>query len=70
MGCLIYYVLTDGQHPFGNSDHQRIHNIEVYSSDRCTYALTELTGAIGETAKPLIQQMINHDPNQRYITFT
>ena len=69
MGCLIYYVLTDGQHPFGNIDHQRICNIEVYSSDSYTYALTELTyaGAIGETAKPLIQQMINHDPNQRYI---
>ena len=62
MGCLIYYVLTDGQHPFGNSDHQRIHNI---SSDSYTYALTELTGAIGETVKPLIQQMINHDPKQR-----
>ena len=29
------------------------------------HALTELTGAIGETAKPLIQQMINYDPNQR-----
>ena len=64
MGCLIYYVLTDGQHPFGNSD-QCVDNIKIYSSDSCTYVLTELTGAIGETAKPLIQQMINHDPNQR-----
>ena len=63
MGCLIYYVLTNGQHPFGDTSCLR--NIMRYDSNNCTYSLEALDGKIKETAKPLIEQMINYDPTQR-----
>ena len=63
MGCLIYYVLTDGQHPFG--DNSCLRNIMRYDTNNCTYSLAGLDGKIRETAKPLIEQMINYDSTQR-----
>ena len=61
MGCLIYYVLTDGQHPFGNTSCLR----NIITNNYSLAALDALDEEIKQTAKPLIEQMINYDPTQR-----
>lgn len=56
LGCLFYYVLTGGQHPFGRSGqrHQLIN-----------YHLFDLSGCKDEPQRKIISQMINYDAKQR-----
>ena len=61
MGCLIYYVLTDGQHPFGDTSCL----FNIITNNYSLAGLDAFDGKIKETAKPLIEQMINYDPTQR-----
>ncbi|XP_064384152.1 serine/threonine-protein kinase/endoribonuclease IRE1-like isoform X2 [Halichondria panicea] len=55
MGCVIYYVLSAGQHPFGSSLRRQA-NIE--SGD---YSLNDLNGSNKHTASELVKDMISHN---------
>lgn len=66
-GCLFYYVLTDGGHPYG-SRYERERNIVSGLYDLSLLQnVKELreTGGV-EEALNLIQAMINHDPEKRF----
>lgn len=60
-GCVFYYVLTNGDHPFGDR-YSRERNILLDQPD-----LTGLDalGQEGVEAKDLISKMIAHNPNDR-----
>ena len=61
MGCVIYFVLSNGKHPFGNRfDVARQNIIEN------EYTLDDLDGEEWPTAKNLINLMIKFDKSQRY----
>ncbi|GAM20179.1 hypothetical protein SAMD00019534_033540 [Acytostelium subglobosum LB1] len=57
LGCLMYYILTDGGHPFGDIIHRRVTKIVDNQ-----YDLDHLTDVY---AADLITQMISHDPSTR-----
>ena len=59
MGCVFYYVLTDGLHIFGDS-FKRQANILAAEYNFDGLLKTENTDSI--LAVQLIQDMINHDP--------
>jgi serine/threonine-protein kinase/endoribonuclease IRE1 len=62
MGCLFYYVLTDGEHPFGNLSYLRDGRIMDNQVD-----LTSLDCGTndGVEAMDLISRMINPNPSER-----
>ena len=62
MGCVIYYVLSDGQHPFGNDIYTAITNFDAYS-----YTLDDISDEVEdrELAKHLIVQMIHENKDLR-----
>jgi len=59
LGCLFYYTLTNGQHPFGGLL-QRQSNILIGQ-----FSLNEISDEESLSKSNLIQAMINADPNER-----
>ncbi|XP_060523248.1 serine/threonine-protein kinase/endoribonuclease IRE1 [Cylas formicarius] len=61
LGCLYYYVLSDGSHPFGDVLRRQA-NILMGEYDLC-----ELRGEHWETElrKPLLEALLSSDPEQR-----
>ncbi|KAF8455671.1 hypothetical protein BGX38DRAFT_1166071 [Terfezia claveryi] len=67
MGCVFFFVLTQGGHPFGPSKYSRELNVVTGQSD---LEPLEILGAIGTLAKDLIQRMIQRNPKARPDTTT
>lgn len=63
MGCLFYYVLTDGEHPFGNLTYLRDGRIMDNQSD---LSALDCHTNDGVEAKDLISRMISPNPSDRY----
>ena len=63
MGCLFYYVLTDGEHPFGSLSYLRDGRIMDNQSD---LSALDCSTNDGVEAKDLISRMISPNPNDRY----
>jgi serine/threonine-protein kinase/endoribonuclease IRE1 len=63
MGCLFYYVLTDGEHPFGNVTYLRDGRILDNRSDLSSLDLSTNDGV---EAYDLISRMISPNPSDRY----
>ena len=59
LGCVYYYVITNGCHPFGDA-FKRQANILAGN-----YTMSELTGRNSETETNLIKAMVNICPNNR-----
>ena len=59
MGCVIYFVLSDGNHPFGDNAHT---NIILY---RCK--INDIDGEDWPAARDLIMSMIDCDKSLRYV---
>jgi serine/threonine protein kinase len=66
IGCVMYYVLTHGKHPYG-SEHERQSNIAKgkYSMDALHEKLEQLGFAFAPEAEDLIDSMIQPDPVRR-----
>lgn len=62
MGCLYYYVLSGGKHPFGDA-HMRQVNIQ-----NRVLPVLKLGGLVNQEALDLIPQMLNADPHKRPTT--
>jgi len=62
MGCLFYYVLTDGEHPFGSLTYLRDGRIMDYQSD---LSALDCSTNDGVEAKDLISRMISPNPSDR-----
>jgi len=58
-GCVIYYVITRGKHPFGGSLHRQAN---ILSGD---YNIDSLPMKDGYLRKSLIEQMIHFRPECR-----
>ncbi|KAI1293416.1 bifunctional endoribonuclease/protein kinase ire1 [Mortierella claussenii] len=65
-GCVFYYVLTNGEHPFGDR-YSRERNILL---GRPNLDGLDLMGQEGVEAKDLISKMIAHNPADRPDAFT
>jgi serine/threonine-protein kinase/endoribonuclease IRE1 len=65
-GCVFYYVLTNGDHPFGDR-YSRERNILL---DRPNVDRLDSMGQEGVEVKDLISRMIAHDPADRPDAFT
>jgi len=59
LGCVYYYVLSKGHHPFGESFKRQAN---ILAGD---YKLSELVSENSETAVSLIKKMIESEPNKR-----
>lgn len=58
LGCLFYYVLSGGMHPFGASSSERELNI-------CKHHIVSLQGCSDPEAVDLIERMLEMDPLKR-----
>ncbi|KAF8426275.1 hypothetical protein EV426DRAFT_530773 [Tirmania nivea] len=67
MGCVFFFVLTQGGHPFGMSKYSRELNVVTGQSD---LEPLQILGATGNLAKDLIQRMIQRNPKARPDTTT
>ena len=61
MGCVIYFVLSDGKHPFGDNAHT---NIIQYQCE-----MIDIDGEDWPAAKDLIMSMIDRDKSLRYVYY-
>jgi serine/threonine-protein kinase/endoribonuclease IRE1 len=64
MGCLFYYILTDGEHPFGSLTYLRDGRIMDNQSDLSSLDCSTNDGI---EARDLITRMISPNPNDRYL---
>lgn len=64
MGCVFFFVLTQGGHPFGAMKYSREMNVITGSND---LSPLEALGDTGYLAKDLIQKMIQRHPKSRYV---
>ena len=62
MGCIIYYVLSDGKHPFGQLTHRQ-GNI---ADGNVIITHSELNGEDPFTTEDLVVAMINKEKELRY----
>ena len=60
MGCIIYFVLSPGDHPFGEPIRREANIVDGISN------LSDLKGEDEFTAKELVMAMINNDYKLRY----
>lgn len=58
MGCVIYFVLSNGGHPFGENAHI---NILLHKCE-----MNDIGGQDWPAAKDLITLMIEYDSSSRY----
>lgn len=61
MGCVIYFVLSDGKHPFGDNAHT---NIIQYQCE-----MIDIDQEDWPAAKDLIMSMIDCDKSSRYVYY-
>jgi len=61
LGCLFYYTLTRGGHPYGGGFEREVNIL----GDTKDLSGVELLGEEGLKAKDLIVEMLNPEPNQR-----
>lgn len=61
LGCLAYYVLSNGEHPFGSRFEREINILRKHIDLQCLDGL----GEEGHEAQHMIMAMIRHDPNLR-----
>ncbi len=61
LGCLAYYVLSNGDHPFGSRFEREMNIIRK----RIDIARLDGLGEEGHEAQDLVLKMISHDPRQR-----
>ena len=61
MGCVIYFVLSNGKHPFGDRYDEAHQNIKENR-----YTLDDLDVEEWSAAKDLIESMIHADRQSRY----
>ena len=61
MGCVIYFVLSNGKHPFGDRYDEAHQNIK-----KNKYTLDDLGIEGWPVAKDLIESMIKYDESLRY----
>jgi len=66
MGCLFYYVLTDGEHPFGSLTYLRDGRIMDNQSD---LSALDCSTNDGVEARDLISRMISPNPSDRYVPY-
>ncbi|XP_076309470.1 serine/threonine-protein kinase/endoribonuclease Ire1 isoform X2 [Tachypleus tridentatus] len=59
LGCVFYYVLSSGKHPFGDSLRRQAN---ILSGE---YNLSEVTGDEHVVPRTLVEQMLKSDPNER-----
>lgn len=62
MGCLFYYVLTDGEHPFGNLTYVRDGRI---MDNQVDLSALDCSTNDGVEAKDLISRMMSPNPDDR-----
>ncbi|GAM20432.1 hypothetical protein SAMD00019534_036070 [Acytostelium subglobosum LB1] len=78
LGCLMYYILTDGGHPFGDKVHLRVSkilnnkcDIKKLSDQPCASDLIKQMIAKDSSARPTINMVIHHpffwDINKRIL---
>jgi len=67
MGCLFYYILTDGEHPFGGLTYLRDGRIMDNQYD---LSALDCSTNDGVEARDLIEKMISPNPNERYLPFS
>ncbi|GAM20181.1 hypothetical protein SAMD00019534_033560 [Acytostelium subglobosum LB1] len=67
LGCLMYYILTDGGHPFGDNQHIRafkiLHNefnINQLTDQPCVTDLIKQMISLDSSSRPTINMVINH----------
>lgn len=65
MGCVYYYVLSSGQHPFGDPFRRQMN---ILSSDYKLDKLSSESFSEIHMQKILIDKMISHDPQNRPLT--
>ena len=63
MGCVFFFVLTQGGHPFGAMKYSREMNVITGTSD---LGPLDALGEAGYLAKDLIRRMIQKNPKSRY----
>ena len=56
LGCLFYYILTDGKHPYGDQVHREVN---IINDDK------DLSLCHNEEARDLISRMLHSQPSQR-----
>jgi serine/threonine-protein kinase/endoribonuclease IRE1 len=61
LGCLFYYTLTKGRHPYGGEFERELNILR----DTKDLSGVEIFGEEGLKAKDLIMKMLNPEPNQR-----
>ena len=61
LGCLYYYTVTKGQHPYG---HNFERDVNISKDNKNVSGLDEL-GEEGQKAKDLITKMLHPEPSQR-----
>ena len=61
LGCLAYYVLSNGDHPFGSRFEREMNIIRK----RVDTSRLDGLGEEGHEAQDLVLQMVEHDPRQR-----
>lgn len=61
MGCVFYFILSQGEHPFGDKWHRELNIIH----DSHDLSRLDMLGDAGHEAKDLIRSMIDHNPKKR-----
>lgn len=67
LGCLFYYMLTAGSHPFGDRFEREVNIIRGVKDLK---GLEERYGEEGVDAADLIERMLNADSSKRYVAFS
>ena len=69
MGCIIYYVLSHGKHPFGRGEHPfdpMSCQVEIKKNKAEELTLSDLEGEDKFTAENLVRAMIKSNHELRY----
>lgn len=64
LGCVYYYVISNGQHPFGDVVKRQL-NILSYEYDLKMFTNADALDSGGVLADELIRDMISKDPSRR-----
>lgn len=65
LGCLFYYTITGGEHPYGDRFEREVNILK----DAKSLEWLERLGEEGSEATDVIHRMLNPDPKHRYVLF-